>query len=198
MYKTEAELAELGFEALLNKPIKQTLLYNCIAKVMGFVKPEEIVEKRPLSTLENIKELESGPLDILLVEDNYFNQKVALFNLQKFNHHVDLAENGKAAVEKFKDKTYDLILMDVQMPIMDGYEATEIIRRLEKEKNTKNSLALHTPIIAMTANAMKEDVEKSYQVGMDAHLAKPFTSEKFLNIIHEMATGPDQTGNKSD
>jgi osomolarity two-component system sensor histidine kinase NIK1 len=134
-----------------------------------------------------LKELQSGPLDILLVEDNYFNQKVVLYNLKKFSHRVDLVENGKMAVEKFKSKRYDLILMDVQMPIMDGYEATKIIRRMEKEKNKKEGKDFHTPIIAMTASAMKEDVEKSYRSGMDAHLAKPFNSEKFLTVIHEMA-----------
>ncbi len=187
IYKTKDELDELGFEALLHKPVKQTLLYNCMARIMGFVKPEEITAEEPAKVFEKLKEFEGSPLDILLVEDNYFNQKVVLFNLQKFSHRVDLVENGKMAVEKFKSKRYDLILMDVQMPIMDGYEATEIIRRIEKEKNKKEGKDFHTPIIAMTASAMKEDVEKSYRSGMDAHLAKPFNSEKFLTLIHEMA-----------
>jgi signal transduction histidine kinase/CheY-like chemotaxis protein len=188
IYKSLEELEEMGFLSLLNKPIKQAVLYNCIARVMGFVKPGENPDKRPGKTFADLKKLDRGPLDILLVEDNYFNQKVALFNLQKFNHRVDLAENGKAAVDKFKDNHYDLILMDVQMPIMDGYEATEIIRRLEIEKNEQLGRDSHTPIIAMTANAMKEDVEKAYQVGMNAYLAKPFNSEKFLTVINEIAT----------
>ncbi len=185
MYKTEAELDQLGFAALLNKPIKQKILYNTIAKVMGFIKRED-TQKDKLKTAEYFKELEGGPLDILLVEDNYFNQKVALFNLEKFNHHVDLAENGQIAVEKFRDNHYDLVLMDIQMPIMDGYEATETIRRLEKEKNSKGGRENRVPIVAMTANAMKEDEERSFRSGMDAHLAKPFNSEKFLSVIHRM------------
>jgi len=189
IYKTEGELEELGFEALLNKPIKQKMLYNTIAKVMGFIKREDS-RKNKANTFEYFKELESGPMDILLVEDNYFNQKVALFNLKKFNHHVDLAENGRVAVEKFKNNHYDLILMDIQMPIMDGYEAAETIRRLEKEKNKKSGRTGHVPIIAMTANAMKEDEERSFRAGMDAHLAKPFNSEKFLSAIHLMVSKP--------
>ncbi|MDQ1350378.1 MAG: Response regulator [Acidobacteriota bacterium] len=187
MYKSQEELEEMGFMSLLNKPVKQSVLYNCIARIMGFAKPEERVDKRPVKTFTDLKKLDRGPLDILLVEDNYFNQRVALFNLQKFNHRVDLAENGKAAVDKFKNNRYDLILMDVQMPIMDGYEATEIIRRLEKEDNKQNNRDSHTPIIAMTANAMKEDVEKAYQLGMNAYLAKPFNSGKFLTVINEIA-----------
>jgi len=187
MYKSQEELDEMGFVSVLNKPVKQTVLFNCIARIMGFVKPEQQVDKRLVKTFANLKMLDRGPLDILLVEDNYFNQKVALFNLQKFNHRVDLAENGKAAVDKFKNSRYDLILMDVQMPIMDGYEATEIIRRLEKENNKQSDRDSHTPIIAMTANAMKEDVEKAYRVGMNAYLAKPFNSEKFLTVINEIA-----------
>jgi signal transduction histidine kinase/CheY-like chemotaxis protein len=185
MYKTPAELEKLGFEALLNKPIKQKPLYNCIAKVMGFIKRTKI-SKAKTDTIEHFKDLEGGPLDILLVEDNYFNQKVAIFNLKKFSHNVDLAENGKAAVEKFNEKHYDLVLMDIQMPIMDGYEATETMRRLERERNEKTGQNGWTPIIAMTANAMKEDEEKSYAAGMDAHLTKPFNSEKFLTVIHRM------------
>lgn len=187
MYKSQEELEEMGFVSLLNKPVKQAVLYNCIARIMGFVKPEERADKKQGKTFADLKMLDRGPLDILLVEDNYFNQKVVLFNLQKFNHRVDLAENGKAAVDKFKNNRYDLILMDVQMPIMDGYEATEIIRRLEKENNKQKNRDSHTPIIAMTANAMKEDVEKAYLVGMNAYLAKPFNSEKFLTVINEIA-----------
>lgn len=187
MYKSQGELEGMGFVSLLNKPVKQTVLYNCIARVMGFIKPEERADKKLVKKFANLKMLDRGPLDILLVEDNFFNQKVALFNLQKFNHRVDLAENGKAAVDKFKNNRYDLILMDVQMPIMDGYEATEIIRRLEKESNQQSGRDSHTPIIAMTANAMKADVEKAYQVGMNAYLAKPFNSEKFLTVINEIA-----------
>jgi CheY-like chemotaxis protein len=100
---------------------------------------------------------------------------------------VDLAENGKIAVEKFKNQRYDLVLMDIQMPIMDGYEATRIMRNLEKEKLQQRGMEIHTPIIAMTANALKEDEEKAFASGMDAHLAKPFSAEKLINIVHQMA-----------
>jgi signal transduction histidine kinase/CheY-like chemotaxis protein len=183
-YQTHEELRESGFAALLYKPVKQSQLFRGIGLVMGFVKPEE--NPRP-NGQKIFLEVQTNPLDILLVEDNTFNQKVAIFNLQKYNHRVDLAENGKIAVEKFSNRQYDLILMDVQMPVMDGYEATRTIRKLEKEKFRESGLEHHTPIIAMTANAMKEDEEKAFDSGMDAHLAKPFNAEKLINIVHQMA-----------
>jgi signal transduction histidine kinase/CheY-like chemotaxis protein len=182
-YQTHEELRQSGFSAILYKPVKQSQLSRVLGQVMGLVRPEDTIK-----THGKVKRLEiqPGPLDILLVEDNVFNQKVAIFNLQKYHHRVDLAENGKIAVEKFKNRRYDLVLMDIQMPIMDGYEATGIIRNLEKEKFQQLGIEVHTPIIAMTANALKEDEEKAFASGMDAHLPKPFSAEKLINIVHQM------------
>ncbi|NIM10926.1 MAG: response regulator [Candidatus Aminicenantes bacterium] len=185
-YQTHEELREYGFNTLLYKPIKQSQLFRGIASAMGVVKLEERVQK------PTPQEITSKPLDILLVEDNVLNQKVALFNLKKFNHHVDVAENGKIAIDKFKSHQYDLVLMDVQMPVMDGYEATKTIRKMEKETAKKTGTEIHTPIIAMTANAMKEDEEKCLRAGMDAHLAKPFSAEKFITVVHEMAARKEE------
>jgi CheY-like chemotaxis protein len=155
-----------------------------LGQVMGLVKQDDM---NKANSRVKLLEMQSGPLDILLVEDNIFNQKVAIFNLKKHHHNVDLAENGKIAVEKFKNHRYDLVLMDIQMPIMDGYEATGIMRELEKEKFQQQGIEVHTPIIAMTANALKEDEERAFASGMDAHLAKPFSAEKLINIVHQMA-----------
>jgi signal transduction histidine kinase/DNA-binding response OmpR family regulator len=183
-FQTHEELRQGGFSAILYKPVKQSQLSRVLGQVIGLVKPEDTSKTNARVKLLGIQ---SGPLDILLVEDNIFNQKVAIFNLQKYSHRVDLAENGKIAVEKFKNHRYDLVLMDIQMPIMDGYEATRIMRNLEKEKFQQQGIEVHTPIIAMTANALKEDEEKSFASGMDAHLAKPFSAEKLINIVHQMA-----------
>jgi signal transduction histidine kinase/CheY-like chemotaxis protein len=188
-YKTHEELRESGFSALLYKPVKQSQLFRGIAGVMGEERAEEPVNRVAPVDPERLQHATENPLDILLVEDNVFNQKVAIFNLKKFKHRIDLVENGKQAIEKFQEHHYDIVLMDIQMPVMDGYEATEAIRRIEMEKSRKTGEEIHTPIIAMTANAMKEDVEKSYQAGMDAHLAKPFNAEKFIKVVHDIAYG---------
>jgi CheY-like chemotaxis protein len=153
---------------------------------MGFDHHIGQITKNRIAIRTKLSGEKDQPLNILLVEDNIFNQKVVLYNLRRFGHRIEVAENGKVAVEKFKEGIYDLVLMDVQMPEMDGYEATRVIRRIEKEINKKNDEEYYTPIIAMTANAMKEDEAKSLDSGMDAHLSKPFNSEKFLRTINRI------------
>ena len=110
---------------------------------------------------------------ILLVEDNKMNRMVIHLLFEKFNIELDDAFNGKEAVEKFKENHYDMILMDIQMPIMNGYEATKLIREIDS----------NIPIIALSANSMKEDIEKSLEVGMNEHLAKPINMEQLLKIL---------------
>jgi CheY-like chemotaxis protein len=106
-------------------------------------------------------------LRILLVEDNRINQKIATRLLEGESHRVTTAENGRQGVERFREGGFDLILMDVQMPEMDGWEATRAIRSLEAAAER------HTPIIAMTAHAMKGDREKCLEAGMDGYVSKP-------------------------
>ncbi len=118
-------------------------------------------------------------LNILLVEDNVINQKVALFNLKKLGHHVDVAENGKIAFEKFKKNKYDLILMDVLMPVMDGVEATHKIREFEKITDASKRIN----IIAMTAMALKGEREKLIAEGMDNYISKPFKPEELMKML---------------
>ncbi len=118
-------------------------------------------------------------LNILLVEDNLINQKVALFNLKKLGHNVDLAENGKIAFEKFKKNNYDLILMDVLMPVMDGIEATHKIRAFEKTNKSQKRIQ----IIAMTAMALKGEREKLIAEGMDNFISKPFKPDDLMKML---------------
>lgn len=136
------------------------------------------LEKPPEEDTPGSKE---NKLKILLVEDNLINQKVAMMNLKLKGHQVEIAVNGKMAIEFFKHNQYDLILMDIQMPVMDGITATKEIRKLEKEQKNSNKVK----IIAITANAMKEDREKCLSSGMDGYITKPFRYEDleaYLNL----------------
>ncbi|MDD3855683.1 MAG: response regulator [Sulfurimonas sp.] len=110
---------------------------------------------------------------MLVVEDNITNQLVLLGLLEDCVKEIDIAKNGKEAVEMFQIGKYELILMDIQMPIMDGYEATRIIREIDKE----------IPIIALTANAMVEEIEKTKKAGMNEHLIKPINIENFFATL---------------
>lgn len=120
----------------------------------------------------------NGELKVLLVEDSPVNAKVARIFLQRMGHEVDMAENGIVAVDKFFRNIYDLILMDINMPEMDGYEATRIIRQMERE-NGGNGIK----IVAMTANAMAGDREKCLKCGMDDYISKPFKPADLEKVI---------------
>jgi osomolarity two-component system sensor histidine kinase NIK1 len=119
-------------------------------------------------------------LNILLVEDNLLNQRVVTLSLRKYNHLVTVAQNGVEAIEKFREHKFDVILMDIMMPIMDGLEATIKIREIECSDNIDS----RTPIIALTANTMDNDREKCLSYGMDDFMAKPFNIEKFKSIFN--------------
>ena len=121
-------------------------------------------------------------LKILLVEDNLLNQRIVLFSLKKFNHVVTIANNGLEAVEKFSTAQYDVILMDIMMPVMDGLEATVKIREVEENNNAGK----RTPIIALTANTMDNDRNKCLSYGMDEFMSKPFDIEKLNVIFHKL------------
>lgn len=115
--------------------------------------------------------------NILLVEDNFSNQQIIILYIKNEVNRIDVAFNGKEALDKFGKAKYDLILMDVQMPIMDGFKATQKIREIERSTNS------HTPIIAVTANAFPEDKEKCMASGMDDYISKPFQPEELLGKI---------------
>ncbi len=121
-------------------------------------------------------------LSILLVEDNMLNQRIVTFSLKKYKHEVYIANNGLEAVEQFQKSAFDVILMDIMMPIMDGLEATKQIRSIEEENKVKK----RTPIIAITANTMDNDRDKCISYGMDEFMAKPFDMDKLNSIFKEM------------
>lgn len=124
--------------------------------------------------------MERKDLRILLAEDNSVNQKVALSMLAKLGYRADVVASGLAAVEAVKRGGYDLVLMDCQMPEMDGFEATKIIRALP-------TLAQKTKVIALTANAMKGDRERCLEAGMDDYLAKPLALASLQDVIRRQA-----------
>lgn len=121
-------------------------------------------------------------LNILLVEDNLLNQKFAVATLRREGHTVDIAENGKVAVEKYKNNDYDLILMDIQMPVMDGIEASQEIRKYEKLNNITEPIK----IIAITAYVMEKDRSMCLNAGMDEYLAKPFKPQELIDLIDQV------------
>jgi len=155
-----ARCREIGVAAHLIKPVKQSLLMNAIANVVGHA--AEVVTDAARRAAAEIPTGEQCVLRILLAEDNAVNQKFA-------THVVEVANNGAEAVAAWERGDFDLILMDVQMPEMDGIEATQRVREQEREMNPSP----HIPIIAMTANAMKGDREQCLDAGMDGYVSKP-------------------------
>ena len=122
-------------------------------------------------------------LNILLVEDSLLNQRLVTFSLKKYNHVVTIANNGVEAIEKFREHKFDVILMDIMMPVMDGLDATVKIREIE---SSDNNIDKRTPIIAFTANTMDNDRDKCLSYGMDDFMAKPFNIEKLKSIFNEL------------
>ncbi len=136
------------------------------------------------TALANPKEkpLEKKGLQVLLAEDNPFNQKLVMAILNMRGHEITVARNGKEAVAAFGRASFDMILMDIQMPEMDGFEATMQIRNQEKKKGLT-----HTPIIAMTAHVMEKDRDLCFSAGMDAFISKPIRREEFLSLVENLA-----------
>ena len=136
--------------------------------------------KTPISIQTDIKQ-DKKVLSVLLVEDNLLNQKFATAILKKTGHKVDIAENGKIGVDFFKKNKYDIVLMDIQMPVMDGMEATRNIRIYENENNLQR-----TKIVAVTAYAMKGDKDRFISAGIDEYLAKPYKANDLIDILNDL------------
>ncbi|MFQ5485384.1 MAG: response regulator, partial [Desulfobacterales bacterium] len=169
----------MGFAAYLSKPIKKIQLLECLRIVTGNIGEFKRDTSDQIVTQYSISEVHKQRVCILLAEDNMVNQKIALRVLEKkLGYHADVVTNGKEAIEQLERFDYDLVLMDCQMPEIDGYEATRIIRDLN------SSVQKHDiPIIAMTANAMKGDREKCLAAGMNDYVAKPINVKKLAEII---------------
>jgi len=170
-------IKEIGLDGYFSKPIKQSDLYNAIISVFGIAKGQpEAHPKQQIITRHTLKESKKQNIRILLAEDNRINQKVALHQLTKFGYQADIAVTGKEVIKALEKQSYDLILMDVQMPEMDGYEATRKIRAMGDHRKD-------IPIIAMTANAMTGDREKCLEAGMNDYVSKPVNPENLLKAI---------------
>jgi two-component system sensor histidine kinase/response regulator len=172
-----ARCRQMGIAAYISKPVKQSGLLDAIVTVLGKVTKEE--PGRALVTRHSLRESGSR-LRILLAEDNPVNQKMAVAVLERRGHSVKPVSSGKAVLQILEGERFDLVLMDVQMPDMNGFAATAAIRNREKEAG------YHTPIIAMTAHAMKGDRERCLQVGMDDYVAKPIQSEQLFEVIERV------------
>ena len=162
----------LGFVTWLQKPIRQSTLRNCLQRYRQGAVTTPLEGGPPRLTIPAL----SGR--VLLVEDNPVNREVATGLLELLGCHVDSAENGQQALEAFATGAYDVIFMDCQMPVMDGFMATARIR--EREQQTQ---AARIPIIALTANAMKRDRERCLAGGMDDYLSKPFTIGQLKDLL---------------
>jgi PAS domain S-box-containing protein len=177
-------LRELGFSAYLTKPVKQSQLHDCLATILNQAAahvgqtPERLVTRHTLAEDSRLR------ARILLAEDNPTNQKVALGVLHKLGYHADVAANGSEAVAAWLAKPYDLILMDVQMPEMDGFQATAAIRAEEIKAGRSR-----TAIVAMTAHAMKGDRERCLFAGMDDYVAKPINPQDLARALKERLHG---------
>ncbi len=172
-----ARCKELGISAHLTKPITQSVLLDTIASLLG-----SPAQTMPLAPAEQ-DQVARGPrrrLRVLLAEDIAVNQKVATRLLEKHGHTVVIASNGEEALATFDRQPFDLILMDMHMPVMGGIEATARIR--EKERGAGE----HIPIVALTARAMKGDREKCIEAGMDGYVSKPIESEDLFRTIYSL------------
>jgi PAS domain S-box-containing protein len=171
-----ARRRHLRIAASLLKPIKQSELFDAIVTALGVATAEDESQQ----AIDGTYRVEMKPLRVLLAEDNPVNQKLAIGVLQRLGHDVILAHNGRQAVAAWQSQPVDVILMDIQMPEMDGIEATQEIRRMEQQSGR------HVPIIAMTARAMKGDRERCLDCGMDEYLAKPIRIGKLLERLTQV------------
>lgn len=182
-----ARCESLKIAAQLIKPIKQSELLEAILRAMGHRRsaadPEREIASRPTD--------ETPPLDILLVEDGIANQKLALGLLERWGHTVTVANDGREALQSVESGTFDVILMDLQMPGMDGLEATVAIRERERETGA------HIPIIAMTAHALKGDRERCLSSGMDGYLSKPVRKQELYEALSPFFAYTDTSGTEA-
>ncbi|MGY4522957.1 response regulator [Thermostichus sp. MS-CIW-30] len=173
--------AEIGFAAYLVKPVKQSRLQEALAMALGKssgLSTSLLGIGPPLSQTTPMADRPQQSLRILLAEDNPVNQKVALRQLESLGYKADVVANGQEVLDLLQQVRYDLILMDCQMPVMDGYEATRRLRQQERRSGHR------TVVIAITANAMQEDRERCLQAGMDDYLSKPVLKEDLQRLLN--------------
>lgn len=175
-----AEAQESGIEVVLMKPVNPTVLYESTLRVLDKeISTIDVRNEKSFADNAEIEDMEDLKQDgyVLLVEDNKLNQEVAREILNQFGFDIDIAENGKEAVSMISERNYDMVLMDMQMPVMDGIEATVKIRENEEFKDM--------PIIAMTANAMEKDKERCKIAGMNDHISKPIDPKNLFAVMRK-------------
>jgi two-component system sensor histidine kinase/response regulator len=187
--KRKGDFGDLGITAGVTKPVNPRVLLTTITSVL---RPEKTVlpEGKPLPKAAPCKT--GQVLRILVAEDTPFNQKFIQRLLVRWGHHAFLVENGLQVLDALASKPFDLVLMDVQMPEMDGLEATRAIRKLELQTGH------HVPIIAMTAHTIKGDRERCLSAGMDEYISKPVSSEKLAEAIRRLTAGSGRPLDEED
>jgi CheY-like chemotaxis protein len=138
-------------------------------------------ERNLFSNIEDLTP--QSHLSVLLAEDNIVNQKITEFSIKQIGYNIDIANNGLEAVEKYRDNVYHFVLMDLQMPIMNGFDATVEIRKIQSADADRE----HIPIIALTANATKEDRRRSFEAGMDGFMSKPFNPIELRKLLVKLS-----------
>jgi signal transduction histidine kinase/DNA-binding response OmpR family regulator len=176
--------SEYLFNSFLTKPVKHSNLMDAILISLNKMEDDKSEESYTPDEGAGTESKESPDgknhiYNVLLVEDNLVNQKLAIAILTKLQCSVDLAENGQIALDKVREKEYDIVFMDCQMPVMNGYDATRAVRALEED----GTLTSHLPIIAMTANAMSGDREICLEAGMDDYISKPIKKVKIIDAL---------------
>jgi CheY-like chemotaxis protein len=188
-----AKCRELGLAAYLSKPLSQRALYQVVAQVIGaggaapgFTVPTSQKDVSAMSSSSSSTQNATQPsLKVLLAEDNFVNQKLAVTMLQKRGHRVTVANDGSEALAQLERDRFDVVLMDVHMPNMGGFEATQRIRERELAQGMRR-----VPIIALTALAMSGDREKCLQSGMDGYLTKPISAADLFTALASVLTPP--------
>ncbi|MEI7473505.1 MAG: response regulator [bacterium] len=192
-------IKQAGFSGYLTKPIRKKELIECTALIF-----ETSIEQRgykPDETLHNSVILDNklnSNFKLLLVEDNITNQKLTKKILNNAGFICDIASNGEEAVKMYNDNNYDLILMDCQMPILDGYDATRSIRDIESANQIISDTNLHIPIIALTAHVLDGDIEKCLSAGMDDYSSKPIDQVKLINLINKYLPTSELNSNSTE
>jgi CheY-like chemotaxis protein len=187
--KRKPELEELGITASLVKPLGASELEGVLINTLGIDKARaKVAVEAPQRPIQ----IPARSLNILVAEDTPFNQKFIRRLLDRWNHQITLVGNGQQALDALKKDTFDLILMDVQMPQLDGLEATRAIRSAEKASGK------HLPIIAMTAHAIKGDRERCLEAGMDDYVSKPIDSDKLFGAIETLSQALETPGSPDD
>lgn len=177
-----ARLRQAGVAAYLLKPVRSSQLFDCLATVLGAAERKSAASAA-LVTKHSLAEDRKRRLRILVADDNPINQKVTGRILEKLGYRYDAVSNGKEVVDSLERVKYDLVLMDVQMPELDGFEATAAIRQRERETGG------HVPIVAVTAHALKGDKERCVSAGMDDYISKPVQPDELIRVLERYLPG---------